>query len=65
MARIQSACASAQVNHSREKHESSGKEMAIYHDEERLYSEHRTAAEAELLFRSWASKRAILLYSGS
>ena len=42
-----------------------GKKMAIYHDEERLYSEHRTAADAELLLCSRASNRAILLYSGS
>ena len=39
--------------------------MAIYHDEERLYSEHSMAAEAELLPCSLGSSRAILLYSGS
>ena len=42
-----------------------GRKTAIYHDGERLYSEHRAAAEAELLPCSSACSRAILLYSGS
>lgn len=42
-----------------------GKNLAIYHDGERLYSEQSTAAEAELLLGSGGSSRAILLYTGS
>ena len=41
------------------------KAMAIYQDEERLYSEHSTAADVELLPCPLWSSRAILLYSGS